>query len=505
MSPLLPVLALGGLAFALSRGKGAKAAAATVPTLAATTKPAAGAKTQLVQLKHPWKLVQSPGSAFVDVYAPAGAWGSHSELLVLRYRQGATPSEKVLAASAGGVPANILQAAMSELGVTAAKVTTPTQATTAKPLPDSLRSEMLAVMLALGVDSTGNVAGPVTAEGVRRATELSSRLSQAGFADASNAMRGYATQAAAKLPAPVTTAVPNVPGVNPTLMAQVKRALELERDPKKLGELRAQLAKAPASAERDMLVGSLDALILQVRSAQVVSHAATEIDQAMKAPAAPPASATGTRILKLASPLMSGPDVKSWQQVLASAGYPVTADGVFGAKTSEATKDWQKKHSLPGDGIVGPATRAKIGTAPTAPMTVPATPKPQADPPKKSPVEVAAEAAATHLLALQKARGVSGAKGKEDRTLIKRFQSAAGLGADGLAGVGTIVALARAGVGTLPAVMYWSASATKAKDLPLFRAQLAQVAESARKAGRTTLAAAIEASAARETGAGGLK
>lgn len=505
MSPLLPVLALGGLAFALSRGKGAKAAAATVPTLAATTKPAAGAKTQLVQLKHPWKLVQSPGSAFVDVYAPAGSWGKHAELLVLRYRQGSSPNEKVLAASASGVPANILAAAMSELGVTAAKVTTPT--TAGKQLPDSLRSEMLAVMLGLGVDSTGNVAGPVTAEGIRRATELSSRLSQAGYSEASAAMRGYANQAAQKLPTSSETAsaVPNVPGVNPTLMAQVKRALELERDPKKLGELRAQLAKAPASAERDMLVGSLDALILQVRSAQVVSHAATEIDQAMKAPAAPPASATGTRILKLASPLMSGPDVKSWQQVLASAGYPVTADGVFGAKTSEATKDWQKKHSLPGDGIVGPATRAKIGTAPTAPMTVPATPKPQADPPKKSPVEVAAEAAATHLLALQKARGVSGAKGKEDRTLIKRFQSAAGLGADGLAGVGTIVALARAGVGTLPAVMYWSASATKAKDLPLFRAQLAQVAESARKAGRTTLAAAIEASAARETGAGGLK
>ncbi len=258
-----------------------------------------------------------------------------------------------------------------------------------------------------------------------------------------------------------------------------------------------------------MLIGALDALILQVRTAQAMSQAATDIEQmtnAANSTVVAPAvkAATGTRLLKLTKPNMSGPDVTAWQLVLKAAGYNVDADGFFGPGTEAATKDWQKKHGLSPDGKVGDDTRAKIGSPPTAPLSVPATAAPRPDPSPKTPLEVSAEALATHLRALQSKHGVAGSKGKQDQTLVKRFQSAAGGYADGMPGAGTMLALARAGQGQLPAVMYWGKSATRAKDLPAYRQQLATLASAARSRGNSTLASQLEASAARETGAGGL-
>jgi peptidoglycan hydrolase-like protein with peptidoglycan-binding domain len=388
-------------------------------------------------------------------------------------------------------------------------------------MPTSLQQEMIAVMQSLGVDASGVVRGPVTAEAVRRATELSSRLDQAGYPEAGAAMRGYAQQASKMLPAPATPA-PAIPGVPPALMAQIQRALELERDPAKLEALRTSLAVLPQSPERDMLVGALDALILQIRSAQAISQAATAIDQMTQpggVPATPtpiptviPALATtSTRILKLVSPNMKGEDVRAWQLVLLAAGYTLGkggADGVFGPDTDLATKDWQKKRGLEPDGDVGPATRAAIGRPPTAPLAVPATASPQPDPKPKTALEVAAEAVAVHLLQLQSKYGVAGSKGRQDLTLVKRFQTAAGAtgkSVDGLPGPGTMVALAKAGIGKLPGVMYWPKAGTKAKDLPAYRSQLNTLAQAARSRGLVTLAAQLEASAAAEAGAGGLK
>lgn len=483
------------------------------PTMPATPAPSGVQSVPVTINGHPWKLVPITGQtvATVDVYAPAGSWGPHGELRVCRFTQVSSESPRVLAGVAEGVPEAILAAAMKDLEIKvpgappAAVVTTPAGR---PPMPASLQQEILSVMAALGVDAGGVVRGPVTAAAIQHATELSSRLEQAGYPEAAAVLRGYAQQAGKLLPAPAPI-VPTIPGVPDALRQAIDRALQLERDPAKLEQLKNALKGLPASAERDMLIGALEALILQIRTAQVISQTATEIDQMPTQPTStvPSSTTTGSRVLKLtAKPYMQGDDVKAWQQVLRQSGYTsIDADGVFGPVTDAATKDWQSKRGLTPDGDVGPLTRAKIGTPPTAPLSVPATASPRPDPAPKTSVEVAAEALATHLLALQQKHGVAGSKGRQDMTLVKRFQSAVGGTADGLPGVNTILALARNGIGVLPAVMYWSKSATKAKDLPAYRQQLQNIAASARSAGKATLAAQIEASAQRETGAGGLK
>lgn len=510
MNPILPLGILGLGAVALLASKKSGASPAPVPTLPATSAPPSAPSQTVSTGGHSWKLVPLADGS-VDVFAPAGSWGPHGELRVLRFK--GPSGSRILVGAAEGVPKTILDAAMKDLGVK--PPTGPTVMTPAgkPPMPASLQQEMIAVMMALGVDSTGVVRGPVTPDAVRRATELSSRLEQAGYPEAAATLRSYA-QAGAKLLPPPTVPPPIVPGVPAELAAQIARALELERDPAKLEALKIALQSLPQSGERDLLIGALDALIVQVRTAQAIATAATEIEQMTTAaptpskPAPKPAAtAPGKpRVLMLTKPNMSGADVKAWQLVLRAAGYSnVEADGFFGPATEAATKDWQKKRNLTADGKVGPATLAKVATAPTAPVTVPTAPSPRPDPTPKSPVEVAAEALVTHLLALQQKHGAKGSKGREDKTLVKRFQSAAGLSADGFTGPGTLVTAARAGQGKLPKVMYWPKTATRAGGaLTKYRADLEAVAQKASSAGLPTLAASIRSSATAEDGSGGL-
>lgn len=501
MSPLIPLLGLGGIAALLLSSK-SEAAEVPPPALPATPPPAGSVGTLFSKNGHTWKLIPLSGGQ-TDVFAPAGSWGPHGELRVLRFKEG---SPRTLTGKADGVPKATFDAAMKDLGVKIASAA-PTVMTPPgrPPMPVALQQEMIALGLELGVDSNGVVRGPVKASGVQHATELASRLEQAGYPEAAAVVRKQATDAAKMVPlAPPAVTLPGVP---PEIQAAIARALQLERDPAKLEALKQSLKTLPASAERDMLIGALDAMILQIRTAQAVSTAATEIDQATRAPAAgSPQPATGPRLLKLTTPNMKGEDVRAWQNVLVASGYPIKADGIFGPKTSDATKDWQKRHALKVDGIVGPKTRAKIGTPPTAaaPATVPATASPRPDPKPKSAREIAAEAMVTHLLALQGKHGVKGSKGKQDLTIVKRFQTSVNGVADGLPGVNTMIAAARAGQGRLPKVMYWSKSATKARDLPAYRAQLQALAETAASAGLHTLASQLVQSAAAEDGSGGL-
>jgi len=59
----------------------------------------------------------------------------------------------------------------------------------------------------------------------------------------------------------------------------------------------------------------------------------------------------------------SGSGVKQIQTALVAHGYKVAVDGQFGAQTSQAVKDFQKKNGLSQDGVVGPVTWAKLQAA----------------------------------------------------------------------------------------------------------------------------------------------
>lgn len=68
-----------------------------------------------------------------------------------------------------------------------------------------------------------------------------------------------------------------------------------------------------------------------------------------------------TRLLKLTSPMMRGEDVKILQQRLNALGFNCgNADGIFGRKTQEMVKSFQRNKGLSVDGIVGNKSWQKL-------------------------------------------------------------------------------------------------------------------------------------------------
>ena len=65
----------------------------------------------------------------------------------------------------------------------------------------------------------------------------------------------------------------------------------------------------------------------------------------------------------------TGSGVKQIQTALTSHGFKVAIDGSFGAKTDQAVHGFQAKNGLKQDGVVGPATWAKLKAAPAAATT----------------------------------------------------------------------------------------------------------------------------------------
>lgn len=67
------------------------------------------------------------------------------------------------------------------------------------------------------------------------------------------------------------------------------------------------------------------------------------------------------RVLRVSNPYMQGEDVRAVQQALANAGYSIVADGVYGPGSRGVVVQFQRDNNLESDGIVGPATRSKLG------------------------------------------------------------------------------------------------------------------------------------------------
>lgn len=180
---------------------------------------------------------------------------------------------------------------------------------------------------------------------------------------------------------------------------------------------------------------------------------------------------------------MSGADVGQWQLVLTRDGHPVTVDGDFGPVTESATIAWQRQRGLTADGIVGPASRAKIAANPAGarvagdvdlatnwrPLRA-STPLPGLMAPEAPSEEVAAE----RVLAAQVAHNLffSPPEG-EDRELVAQFQQLNGLNVTGAYGPATAEALIAFGF-VPPRVRYWPSKGSthaKAKYRSVLQAQ----------------------------------
>lgn len=64
-----------------------------------------------------------------------------------------------------------------------------------------------------------------------------------------------------------------------------------------------------------------------------------------------------------------GPEVRGLQEKLNQAGAQprLDTDGVYGERTEQAVRDFQKRHALSLDGIAGPETLRKLDEAPRSP------------------------------------------------------------------------------------------------------------------------------------------
>jgi peptidoglycan hydrolase-like protein with peptidoglycan-binding domain/pimeloyl-ACP methyl ester carboxylesterase len=76
-------------------------------------------------------------------------------------------------------------------------------------------------------------------------------------------------------------------------------------------------------------------------------------------------SSTGELLKYEAGSPMQGNHVTTWQELLNKQGYGIQVDGVFGAETDAATREFQRSQNLAADGIVGPNTQEAARKAPS--------------------------------------------------------------------------------------------------------------------------------------------
>lgn len=312
-------------------------------------------------------------------------------------------------------------------------------------LPEDLAELVAKSLRDLTVNDDGTVSGPVTAEAVQRATTVAAQVESAGFPDAARSFRAFIQAAARKVPSPAIDKQVKLPGVSPAIIEQVNRAVQLERDPKKLQAILDSLRTLPPSTERDLLIEMLANTIKQVEAAIVMAETLKKTEEVLKSPGLPPQPSTKPTPIELPELVV------------------------------------------------------------TAPPFVPA-PRPS-QPAQEMPDTVESRRAintANHLRNKIADMGgdVKKAKGKEDQSLVKAFQSGEGITSDGKTGPGTVLKMAKY-TGDIPLVYYWPVSANAAK-VNEYRSTLRQMADAHENAGRPVIAEKLRSAASRERGQAGI-
>lgn len=134
--------------------------------------------------------------------------------------------------------------------------------------------------------------------------------------------------------------------------------------------------------------------------------------------AANPAHAYANAFFHTQSTGNRGVDVQAIQYLLTAAGYPATADGVFGSGTASAVRSFQSARGLTADGIVGPNTWGALA------VTL-----------RQGSNGNAVRALQVELNAKRGAGlAVDGVFGSGTDAAVRSFQSHAGIGVDGVVG-----------------------------------------------------------------------
>lgn len=364
-------------------------------------------------------------------------------------------------------------------------------ATPSKPtseLSEALKKQMAEALGRLGVSpATGKLSGAADADAIRFGSQVVGQLDSEGFHEAAAALRKYVDEAAksVKTPAdaaPIAAAAPA--GLTQDQRDYIARVMALERDPNKLGLFIQWLKTLAPSKERDTMIQMAQALALQLAAAQSTASTMDKIDQIIKAPDAAAIQTAASQALPPlpAVPVTSAPGPGSKMDGKLEQGIPptvVTSPGI-------ATIPGQSKPALPEN-----------------PVSVPAQATPQPVPVPATAAELAARAMVDNLKAVQSKYGMPGAKGKEDTSLVKKFQTAVSTTPDGKAGPATLVLAAGKGAVDLPLVMYWPTNATAA-TVAQYKASLSAIAQKLDSVGRGAEANTLRISIARENGQAGI-
>ena len=144
-----------------------------------------------------------------------------------------------------------------------------------------------------------------------------------------------------------------------------------------------------------------------------------------------------------------GDRVINLQKSLNKLGFPDNIDGIFGAKTEGAVKQFQASKGLEVDGKVGPNTQAALCSAlQQIPPPIPPNPAPstECDPAAQTIKRLSSGPLVTRLQNLLAERGfnpgvVDGTFGDNTDSAVKQFQQANSLSVDGIVGPNTWKAL----------------------------------------------------------------